>query len=138
MTPPPSAPMPPSMMGGGGGAPGGATPTMPPRPNLGPVTQQGHNQGNVASAMLDIKNALQLLQKALPNLPMGDELHSTVLQTVTKLSKYAGDIPEQPGLQQQSLLAMMRGMGQNPMQSALSRMLPQPGQGPAMPGMPPG
>lgn len=124
-------PMPPSL---GGGAPGGATPAMGPRPNLGPVSQQSANPGNASAAMLDIKNALNLLQKALPNLPMGDELHSTVLQCVTKLSKAAGNIPEQPGLQAQSLMQMMRAMGGNPMQSALNKMLPQPGQPPAMPG----
>ena len=132
----PPAPMPPSLMGGGGGAPGGPTPAMGSRPNLGPVTQQSSNPGNASAAMLDIKNALNLLQKALPNLPMGDELHGTVLQCVTKLSKAASSIPEQPGLQAQSLMQMMRSMGQNPMQAALSKMLPQPGQGPAMPGQP--
>lgn len=129
--------MPPSMMGGGGGAPGGgATPQMAPRPNLGPATQQSGSPGNVSAAMLDLKNALNLLQRALPNLPMGDELHSTVLQCVTKLSKSASSIPEQPGLQQQSMLSMIRSMGANPMQGALNKMLPQPGQGPAMPGPP--
>jgi len=130
--------MPPSLMGGGGapGGPPGATPQAGPRPNLGPVTQPSANPGNASAAMLDIKNALNLLQRALPNLPMGDELHGTVLQCVTKLSKAASNIPEQPGLQQQSMLSMMRTMGQNPMASALNKMLPQPGQGPAMPGQP--
>lgn len=135
----PPAPMPPSLAGGGapGGPPGGgAAPMMPSRPNLGPVTQSSPNAGNASAAMLDIKNALNLLQKALPNLPMGDELHGTVLQCVTKLSKAASSIPDQPGLQSQSLMQMMRSMGANPMQAALSKMLPQPGAGPAMPGQP--
>lgn len=127
-------PMPPSLMAGGG-APG-PSPAMPPRPNLGPVSQPSANPGNTAAAMLKIKNALHLLQEALPNLPMGDELHTVVLQTVTKLSKVAGGLPEHPGLQQQDLLGMMRRLGSNPMQGALNRMLPSPGAPPAMPAQP--
>ena len=110
---------------------------MPPRPNLGPVSQPQGNPGNVASAMLDVKNALNMLQRALPNIPMGSPLHADILKTVTNLTKHAQDAGGDPSLQMQSLMSMMRSMGQNPMQAALAKMMPQPGQGPAM-GSPPG
>jgi hypothetical protein len=137
----PPGPMPPALMGGGapGGPPGGppgASPMMAPRPNLGPVSQPSSNPGNTAAALLKIKNALGLLQEALPNIPMGDQLHTLVLDTIKKLAKVAGNVPSQPGLQQQDLLGMMRKLGANPMAAALDRMHPQPGQGPAMPGPP--
>ncbi len=137
----PSAPMPPSL-GAGGGAPGGMPPGMPPgmappRPNLGPVTQPQGNPGNMAAAMLDIKNASNLLQRALPNVPMGSPEHQDLLAVVTKLAKMAQDVGGDQSMQMQSLMSMVRQMGQNPMQGALARMQPQPNAGPAM-GAPPG
>ena len=130
----PAAPMPPSLMGGGGGAPspGGMPGMAAPRPNLGPVSQPQGNPGNVASAMVDVKNALNLLQRALPNIPMGSPIHADILKTVSSLSKHAQDAGGDHSLQMQSLLSMVKSMGQNPMQNALAKMMPSPNAAPAM------
>jgi hypothetical protein len=107
-----------------------------PRPNLGPVSQPQGNPGNAASAMVDVKNALNLLQRALPNIPMGSPIHADILKTVSTLSKHAQDAGGDHSLQMQSLLSMVKSMGQNPMQNALAKMMPSPNAAPAM-GAPP-
>lgn len=121
----PAAPMPPAL---GGGTPGMA----PPRPNLGPVTQPQGNPGNAAAAMLDVKNAHDLLQRALPNIPMGTPIHTKVLKILTQLSEISQDAGGDQSLQMQSLLSMMRQKGQNPMAGALARLQPSPAAPPAM------
>lgn len=120
--------MPPSL---GGGAP------TPPRPNLGGPTQGQTNPGNVAKALIDVKNAAMLIQQALPNIPMGTPLHQDLINIVTKLSKHASEASNDPGLQQQGMLAAMRHAAANPMAAALQRMQGPPNAPPAMGGEPP-
>ena len=50
------------------------------------------NPGNSLAAVAAVRNAVMLLQKALPSLPMGTELHTVVLKTVGDLTKNLPDI----------------------------------------------
>lgn len=109
--------------------------TQPPRGNVGPVTQPQTNPGNSTAAMLDVRNALQLLQRALPNIPMGSPIHGDILDVVRKLSKHAAEEGPQSMLNQ-SLLTMIRERAQNPMAQAMGRMFPGQ-QGGATPPTPP-
>lgn len=110
---------------------------MPSRPNLGGPVQGQTNPGNLAAALIDVKNAAMLIQKALPNIPMGTPQHQDLLSIATKLSKMASEASNDPGLQQQGMLAALRHMAANPMAAALHRMQGPPNAPPAMGGEPP-
>jgi hypothetical protein len=129
---------------GGGGAPpmpgaGAAPPGMggPPKQpgGTGAATVPRPQMGNAASSLTLVHTALEALQKALPGLPMGSELHTAVLRTVTDLSKRLGNEPGDKASQVQQLAQMGRGLQANPQAAALQRLqgggAPQP---PAMPG----
>jgi len=102
----------------------------PPRPNI-PATQGQANPGNMGAAMLDVRNALQLLQRALPNIPMGSTEWSAVHKCIGDLAKHAGE--EAPAsMLNQSALSLIRGRSQSPMSGQAAHMFP-PGGGNAPP-----
>lgn len=131
-----------------GGAPGGApagppgapgAPPPPPgmapaRPNAGPATSPQPNAGNEAAAMNDLQNALKMIEKALPALPMGSPMHGEVLKIASQLSKHLQAGEGSHGLQMQSLLQMARQQAQSAPMQALARMQQPAGAPPAMPG----
>lgn len=110
----------------------------PAKPNTGPATSPQPNAGNEASAMNQIQNALTMLETALPNIPLGNELHQEILKITTQLSKKLQPGTGSPGLQMQELLQMARGQAQSAPMQALARMGQPPGAPPAMPGGAPG
>lgn len=105
-----------------------------PKPNIGAVTAPGGNPGNAAAAMADVRNAVTMLEKALPNIPMGTPLHHEVLSVLPKLTKHLSKSEGQHGgLDLLSLLqAAKQSQQQSPM-AALSRLQPPPGSPPATP-----
>lgn len=117
-------------------------PGMPQAPtNVGPATAAQAHTGNAAAALPKIRNALTMLQEALPSIPMGTPAHSSVLKAVKDIGAHMEELgtPQNQGMDMQSLIQMMRQQSQQAPQQALQRMYPgQPQGGPAMPGMPPG
>jgi len=115
---PPAAGMPPGMSA--------------PRPNL-PATQGQSNPGNMGAAMLDIRNGLQMLQRALPNIPMGSPAWKDLHDVIGKLAKHASE--EMPmSLMNQSALSLIKQRSQNPMAGAMQKMSGgDPSAPPAMP-----
>lgn len=112
----------------------GLPPQMAPAPaHAGAATMPQGNPGNAASAMLEVRNAVQMLEKALPGIPMGSPLHEKIMKVTSELVKELSQGDENQALQMQSLVQMMRSAGQQQPISALSRMYPQQGQAPAMP-----
>lgn len=92
-----------------------------PRPNLAP-TQGQANPGNLAAAMLDIRNGLTMLQRALPNIPMGSPLWGDIHMAIGKLAKHASeDLPMGP--LNQAALSMMRERSQDPMREKIMAMM---------------
>ena len=111
-------------------------PMMPPsvtgQPPMGagPMSRPIARQGDAAAASADIQKAIQILQHALPNLPVGSEAHKAVMDALTKLAKNfpAGQAAPGPGdsalrnlasQQQQGaglagLMKMMGGAGAQP------------------------
>jgi hypothetical protein len=131
----------PPMPGGGappGGAPGPGGPMGAAKPNIGPVTTPQGHPGNAAGALNDVRNAVRMLEQALPNIPMGSPLHSELLATTTKLAKHLTPGEGNQGLELQSLIQMARQMSQSQPMAALSRLQAPPGAPPAMPAAPPG
>ena len=110
------------------GMPGAA----PPAGGTGAATAPGPMPGHAAQAMTAVKMAVEALQKALPGIPMGSDMHNAVLKAVTEISKHldkAGAEGDQASMIQQ-LAQMARGaQTQPPQAAAMQRMFPGPGQG---------
>ena len=105
---------------GAGGAP------RPPA-HVGPVTVPSVNSGNQVQAHAAIKNAAELLQQSLLQMPMGSEAHTKLLGIVKQLSSMTQDSAPDPHAQMQSLVEMARKAGQGG---------PPPGLNGVMPAMP--
>lgn len=123
--------MPPNLQAPPGAAPPqGMAGMMAPKPpaHVGPVTVPSVNAGNQVSAHAAVKNAGELLQQALLQLPMGGEQHTELLNIIKKLSTITSETPPDPHAQMQSLVEMARkaSQGGGP-----------PGLAGAMPAMPP-
>jgi hypothetical protein len=88
--------------------------------------------------MSDVRNALMMLQKALPGLPMGSELHNDVLKAVTNISKHmdATDKGPNKGIDIQSMIQQAKGMNQASPQAALIKAMGAGGAPPAGGGAP--
>jgi hypothetical protein len=118
MPPMPGAPPPP--MGGAG---------------TGAATAPGPMAGSAAHGMTSVKIGLEALQKALPQLPMGSELHSDVMKAISNISKHLSDQAGQGGGQIQQLMELMRAAKTGGGQPNMAAMMP--GGGAAAGGAPP-
>ena len=92
--PPFGGPIPPTMMG----APPGA----------GPATVPHGNPGQTSQGIAQIRMALEALQKALPSVPMGTELHKAVMEAITKIGQHLTEAAQDPQMQMQQLMHMMQ------------------------------
>jgi hypothetical protein len=92
--------------------------------------------GAGAQALTGVKLALEALQKSLPGIPMGSDIHTAVLKAITEISKHldkAGQDGDQASMIQQ-LAQMARGQQQAPPQAAaMQRMFPGAGGGQPQP-----
>ena len=128
-----------------GGAPNpAALAALSPKPpaaapgNLGPVTTPQPNMGNSVKAMSDIRNAVKMLESALPNIPMGSPLHAEILNSTKSIIKHLQQGDGSAGLDLMSLLQMARGASQaQPMQALMKAFPNQPNAPPALPVTPP-
>lgn len=71
--------------------------------------------GNQAQSMSQIKAAVDMLQSALPGLPAGDKLHSSVLNALRQLSRHLSQGAPGAGVQQTMLQDLLRRTVQNAM-----------------------
>lgn len=106
------------------------TPT-PPSP--GPIAAPQGNQGNLVQAMSLVRNGLEMLQKAIPLIPMGSPQHADLLRAVSMISKHMETNEGNKGIDLQSLLQMAREASQQSPVQALNRLHPAPNTPPAMP-----
>ena len=95
----------------------------------GPASPPTGNPGLAAGGMSKLREAVNMLSLALPDLPLGSEPHKAAARAITDLSKSVPASEEIPGMQvtqlqglqkqaQQSapLVALMRAMGQQQQQ----------------------
>jgi hypothetical protein len=136
-------PMPAGVPGGGlppgmGAPPGGAPPPggQAPPSNLGPHTIPQNNPGNAMQAMAKIQQATQLLQEALPQIPMGSEGHQKLMKIVSDLTKQVGEAKASMQQQIQQLLQHVQAQKAAQANGGGAMQPPPPNQGPAM--APPG
>jgi hypothetical protein len=127
---PPGMPMPGGAPPPGMGAPGGGPPAGPA--HMGPISSPQPQAGNAAAGHQKLMIAMQALQDALPSLPMGSELHSKVLKVTQELTKELQATKEDPQLQIQSLMGMIKQLAQQAPNQAVAR-LPSPNAPPMMP-----
>ena len=101
---------------------GGPLPaTMSPAPpGAGPAVAPHGNQGNTTQGLGDVRIALEALQKALPSIPMGTELHGAVLKAVTDISKHMTEMQDSPQMKMQNLLQMIQKMRASQPNAALA------------------
>ena len=133
--------MPPGVPGGGlpqgmqAPPQGGMPPSLgAPPANVGPHTIPQHNPGNILQAMQKLAAANQMINDAIPQVPMGTPLHTKIMKISMELTKELGSATEQmkqqiPALLQQLQAAKAPGqMGM--LQTAAP---PAPNSPPAMP-----
>lgn len=102
---------------------GGAPPPRPPA-NVGPVTIPSANAGNQVAAHAGIKNAAELLQQSLLQLPMGSDEHTKLLNIVKQLGTMTADSAPDPAAQMQSLVQMARAASQRGAPPGLNSAMP--------------
>lgn len=93
----------------------------PPLGSQAAMSPQG-NPGANAAAIAQVREAVRILQMALPNLPMGDPLHKEVTRAIGGLAKHAPAAEAAPGVQNSALLDLQRNAQQQQPLMALMRM----------------
>lgn len=73
---------------------------------------------------MQVKAAIEMIQKALPDLPVGSEVHRDALNAVNRLSRHMPQGTPTAGVQQTMLQDMLRQTVRNAM---LQRMMAQRG-----------
>jgi hypothetical protein len=87
--------------------------------------------------MAKVKTALGMLQEALPSLPMGSDLHTAVIEAISKVTKHFDEnLAGGPQAAIQQLLEAARAQHTQPAQSAMMSLFPSGGPG-GMPQAPP-
>lgn len=116
---PAAAPHPPAL-------PGAAAP-----PNLGAATTPQGNPGLAVKAMSDVRNAVTMLESALPHIPIGTPLHSEILNATKSLLKHLQPGEQNAGIDLMQLVQMARQQAANQPMAAMMRQF-QPNQPPAI------
>ena len=102
--------------------PGG--PTGAPPPQIGAAVSPQGNPGLAVQAMGKVRTAVKMLQEALPQLPMGGELHVEVLNSVKSLTKHLESGDQNKGMDLMELLNMARAAKEAQPMQALNRAFP--------------
>jgi hypothetical protein len=101
-----------------------------------PLGAPSGNPGQQANAMSQVRQAIDMLQKALPSLPVGSDPHKSVLSAIQSISKVVPPTSEIPGVQQAGLRDMQQQAQQSGMMQALMRAMGQSAGSPAGGGAP--
>jgi len=111
---------------------------MPPLPmtppgigSAGAAGPRTGNPGAAADAMTKVREAIHLLEIALPSLPVGSEPHKAVLKMIQDGSKIAPVGQENAGVQQATLAGLMDRAKQMQQLTALQGSMQPPGGAPA-------
>lgn len=103
-------------------------------PNSGPAVAPHGTPGNTTESLSQIRQALELLQKALPGVPMGSELHSAIMGAVSKIGAKMSEMQESPQMKMQALLGMLTQLKAGQPNNALQSIAGGMGGGGGAPG----
>lgn len=96
------------------------------------------NPGEVAAGITKVREAIKILQMALPAFPIGSDIQKAVMKAITDMSKIAPQSEASPGLQQNTFKELQQGAQQQAPMNAVLRALQQRAaqqpQAPMMPG----
>lgn len=112
---------------------------MEPHPGpASPLASATANPGAAAAAAAEVREAISLLEKNLPNLPTGSGMHKAVLESLTKLSKEFPASAAVPGVQQTALMGLADKAKKDAMLRQVMSSMQQGGASPGgQPGTPP-
>lgn len=102
--------------------PGLSAPLFPKAGPPGPASAPTGNPGEVAAAMAQVREAVRIMEKALPKLQPGTKQYEAVVDSIGKISKAIPATESIPGVQNTTLMAMLRDSKEGAMQQALQRM----------------
>lgn len=88
---------------------------VPPMGPADPASAPTPDAGLAADSLSKVREAVNLLELALPGLPLGSEPHKAVLDAVQKLSKTAPPSAEVPGVQMTQLAGLQQKAKQSQM-----------------------
>lgn len=96
-------------------------PSLSGQPPMGssPISTPSGSPGSSAGAMSKVREAINILQGALPELGLGTDEHKAVLNAISSISKYVSPSAAVPGIQKTTL----QGLGQQAQQSAMLKNL---------------
>ena len=106
---------------------------QPPMGSAGPASPPTGNPGMAADSMSKMREAIKLIEMALPGLPPGSEGHKNVIDALGKLSKSFPATDEVPGVQNTQL----KNLAEQAQKTAMLQAVLRQGQGGATP-PPPG
>ncbi len=111
---------------------------MPPPPGgagVGSAASPGPMAGSAAHGMTGVKIGLEALQKALPSIPLGSELHNDLMKAISSISKHiASDQGSGQGSNQiQQLMELIRAAKTGGAQPNMAAMMPPGGGGAGAP-----
>ena len=89
--------------------------------------------GSNANALSQVREAIKILEKALPNLPTGSDPYTAVLSAIQSVSRHVTPSAEVPGVQQTTLRDMQQNAQQSGMLQSVMRSLGGGGGGPPGP-----
>jgi len=125
----------PDQSGGGGAAPppgGGPIINSIQRQRQGAPQTSAPGQGNMADGMNSLKLAAQMIQQALPNIPIGSPLHASAINALRQLTRHIGQMGPM-GTQQTALQDALRSNMRNQLMTQIMQR-----QSPSGPGGPMG
>jgi len=106
---------------------------MPPaisgQPPMGasPVAMKLAGAGQGAGGIALVRSAIDQLEQALTQLPLGSDVHKAVAESITKLAKVAPAAEASPGVGQSALRSLLQRMSQGSMNNAFLRAAGGPG-----------
>lgn len=107
---------------------------MFPKPGpAGPASAPTGNPGEVAASMAKVREAVRILEQALPGLAVGTKPYEAVIKAIQSISKEVPASEAIPGIQNSTLMGLQRSAREGAQNQALMRMMGgqgQPGQAP--------
>lgn len=88
-----------------------------------PVSVPSGNPGDMAMAMSEVHNALQILTRNLPKLQIGSDPYKAVLDTIKKLSTTFPASQADPGAQKTTLAGLQEDASKSSMMQSLMRSM---------------
>lgn len=103
-----------------------------------PMARPSGNAGAAANGASMVNTAVDMLEKALAEIPVGHPLHKAVLTSISNLSKHAPPQAASPGVDLQGLQQLLASrMQQSPLASLMAGARPGAAPGGAPGGAPP-